>query len=96
MSKGMLEADNGYDIPNRRIEGRCCKTNIPSNTAFRGFGYPQTNAVLETAITQVASFLDLPAEKVSPLLAAFIYVINRDKHSGSHLYSLALVLLSSS
>ena len=77
MSKGMLEADNGYDIPNRRIEGRCCKTNIPSNTAFRGFGYPQTNAVLETAITQVASFLDLPAEKVRTSSFSSIHLFHK-------------------
>ena len=27
-----------------RLVGRVCATNLPSNTAFRGFGGPQSNA----------------------------------------------------
>lgn len=30
-----------YHIPNIRGTGHVCKTNLPSNTAFRGFGGPQ-------------------------------------------------------
>ena len=36
--KGM---DNVYNFPKTRVLGRLAKTNIASNTAFRGFGAPQ-------------------------------------------------------
>lgn len=37
----MFHFHNVYKIPNVIIEGYSCKTNLPSNTAFRGFGGPQ-------------------------------------------------------
>ena len=41
LERALFHATNGYYIPNVVTEGRCLKTNLPSNTAFRGFGGPQ-------------------------------------------------------
>jgi xanthine dehydrogenase molybdopterin-binding subunit B len=35
-------------------KGRVCKTNLPSNTAFRGFGGPQGMIVTETWVEHIA------------------------------------------
>uniref|UniRef100_A0A8D0GBI8 FAD-binding PCMH-type domain-containing protein n=1 Tax=Sphenodon punctatus TaxID=8508 RepID=A0A8D0GBI8_SPHPU len=60
----VLKSDNAYDIPNFRSRGRACKTNLPSNTAFRGFGFPQSGLTAETWIAAVASKTHLPHDKV--------------------------------
>lgn len=60
----MLNAENVYDIPNFRWRGRACKTNLPSNTTFRGFGFVQLAVVVETYIAAVATRCNLPPEEV--------------------------------
>ncbi|XP_043849522.1 aldehyde oxidase 4-like [Dromiciops gliroides] len=60
----VLKSENAYDIPNFRCRGRACKTNLPSNTAFRGFGFPQGTLPVENYITAVAFKCGLPPEKV--------------------------------
>ncbi len=63
LSRAMLHAENAYFIPNIRITGDAWKTNLPSNTAFRGFGGPQGMAVIENAIDRIARTLKKdPAE----------------------------------
>jgi len=57
MERAMFHAENAYFIPNIRITGNIWKTNLPSNTAFRGFGGPQGMAVVENAIDRIARFL---------------------------------------
>ena len=57
LERAMLHADNAYFIPDVRIVGKAWKTNLPSNTAFRGFGGPQGMAVIENAIDRIARFL---------------------------------------
>lgn len=57
--------DNCYKIPNIRGTGRLCKTNLPSNTAFRGFGGPQGMLIAEQWMSEVAVTCGLPAEEVS-------------------------------
>ena len=47
-----------------RVEGFCCKTNIPSNTAFRTFGAPQGQIVVEQAMEDIAYKLGLSASEV--------------------------------
>uniref|UniRef100_A0A182RBN1 Xanthine dehydrogenase n=1 Tax=Anopheles funestus TaxID=62324 RepID=A0A182RBN1_ANOFN len=59
MQRALLHIQNGYKIPNLRIEGWVCKTNLPSCTAFRGFGSPQAMLVAETVIRHVAQQLKL-------------------------------------
>ena len=41
MKVAFAHATNAYYVPNVSLKGRSCKTNLPSNTAFRGFGGPQ-------------------------------------------------------
>ncbi|XP_077994389.1 xanthine dehydrogenase/oxidase-like [Glandiceps talaboti] len=45
---------NVYDLPAVNIHGYACKTNLPSNTAYRGFGTPQGLFIMETVINKVA------------------------------------------
>src|SRR5437016_4366677 len=63
MQRAMLHVDNAYYIPNLSATGRVWKTNLPSNTAFRGFGGPQGMAAIETVIDRIARTLERdPAE----------------------------------
>ncbi len=64
MERTLLHADNAYYLPNIRIKGRICKTNIPPNTAFRGFGGPQAIAVIENIMQEVAATLGKDAYEV--------------------------------
>ncbi len=57
MERAMLHADNAYYVPNMEVVGRVCKTNLPSNTAFRGFGGPQGMALAETVVDRIARHL---------------------------------------
>ncbi|MFZ4549298.1 MAG: molybdopterin cofactor-binding domain-containing protein, partial [Bacteroidales bacterium] len=67
LERAMLHAENSYFIPNVKIVGKAYKTNLPSNTAFRGFGGPQGMAVIETAIDRVARFLKKDAAEIRRL-----------------------------
>ncbi|XP_063285940.1 aldehyde oxidase 1-like [Pelobates fuscus] len=60
----LVKLDNGYSFPNLNCRAVACKTNLPSNTAFRGFGFPQTGLVTETIIDAVAAKCGLPCHKV--------------------------------
>ncbi|XP_012594522.2 aldehyde oxidase 2 isoform X1 [Microcebus murinus] len=60
----ILKLENAYKIRNLRLRGRACMTNLPSNTAFRGFGFPQGTLVTESCITAVAAKCGLPPEKI--------------------------------
>uniref|UniRef100_A0A0D9REZ2 aldehyde oxidase n=1 Tax=Chlorocebus sabaeus TaxID=60711 RepID=A0A0D9REZ2_CHLSB len=60
----ILKLENAYKIHNLRFQGRACMTNLPSNTAFRGFGFPQGALVTESCITAVAAKCGLPPEKI--------------------------------
>jgi xanthine dehydrogenase large subunit len=64
LERAMLHVDNAYYIPNLSVVGTVYKTNLPSNTAFRGFGGPQGMAVMETVIDRVSRFLGKDAAEV--------------------------------
>lgn len=64
LERAMLHADNSYYIPNMRVIGKAYKTNLPSNTALRGFGGPQGIAVIETVIDRIARFLKKDASEI--------------------------------
>ena len=64
MERTLLHADNAYYLPNVRATGRICKTNLPPNTAFRGFGGPQAIAVIESIIQDIAQTLGKDAYDV--------------------------------
>ncbi|UJR19997.1 hypothetical protein I4U23_023131 [Adineta vaga] len=61
MELAMLHMSNTYQFPNIRIRGRVCKTHLPSNTAFRGFGGPQAILACETIIEHMATYLQCDA-----------------------------------
>ncbi len=64
LQRAMLHSDNAYFVPNIRIIGKAYKTNLPSNTAFRGFGGPQGMAVIETIIDRIARTLKKDAAEI--------------------------------
>jgi xanthine dehydrogenase large subunit len=64
LERAMLHLDNAYFLENVRIQGRVCRTNLPSNTAFRGFGGPQGIAVIENVIEEIAAKLSIDAMDV--------------------------------
>ena len=57
MERGITHIDNSYRIKNLKVKGYCCKTNLQSNTAFRGFGAPQAMMLTEVVMDDVASKL---------------------------------------
>ena len=67
LERAMLHSDNAYFIPDVHITGRAWKTNMPSNTAFRGFGGPQGMAVIENAIDRMARMLHKDAALIRHL-----------------------------
>jgi len=64
LERSMLHAENAYYIPNVTIIGKAFKTNLPSNTAFRGFGGPQGMAIIENAIDIIARKLNIESSKI--------------------------------
>jgi len=67
LERALFHAENAYFIPDISIIGRAYKTNLPSNTAFRGFGGPQGMAAIENAIDRIARFLKKDAAEVRKL-----------------------------
>ncbi|XP_067942765.1 xanthine dehydrogenase/oxidase-like [Watersipora subatra] len=63
LERAMFASNNSYSFPNMRVQGWMCKTNLPSNTAFRGFGGPQGMFVIEHIMSEIASRLDIPGDK---------------------------------
>ena len=60
----LFHATNSYHVENVKITVHSCKTNLPPNTAFRGFGGPQGMFVMEAAIVEAAKNLGIPAYKI--------------------------------
>jgi xanthine dehydrogenase large subunit len=61
MERSLLHADNCYFLPHVELTGRVCFTNLPSNTAFRGFGGPQAMAVIENILETIGQHLGIDA-----------------------------------
>lgn len=64
MERTLLHGENAYFIPHVAFTGTVCRTNLPSNTAFRGFGGPQAVAAMENVIEEIAGFLGIDALEV--------------------------------
>jgi xanthine dehydrogenase molybdopterin-binding subunit B len=62
--RALFHLDNAYYIPHVEFSGRVAKTNLASNTAFRGFGGPQGMLVIEEIIDRVARVTGLAPEVV--------------------------------
>uniref|UniRef100_UPI003AAE3139 xanthine dehydrogenase/oxidase n=1 Tax=Centroberyx gerrardi TaxID=166262 RepID=UPI003AAE3139 len=67
MERALFHMENSYSVASVRGRGFVCRTNLPSNTAFRGFGGPQGMLVAESWMSDVAQSLGLPAEQVRRL-----------------------------
>ncbi|HRI02812.1 MAG TPA: molybdopterin-dependent oxidoreductase [Pyrinomonadaceae bacterium] len=57
LERTLFHCTNSYFIPNVTATAYCCRTNLPPNTAFRGFGGPQGMFVIESAIAHAAEKL---------------------------------------
>ncbi|MBC7475818.1 MAG: xanthine dehydrogenase molybdopterin binding subunit [Candidatus Sericytochromatia bacterium] len=64
LERAMLHSDSAYYLPNVEINGRVCKTNLPPNTAFRGFGGPQGTLNTENIIEEIAHYLKKDAYEI--------------------------------
>ena len=54
LSRTLFHAAGAYRIPNLRVTGHMCRTNLPPFTAFRGFGAPQGFFVIEASLDAAA------------------------------------------
>ena len=63
LERTLFHCTNSYFVPNVNATAYSCRTNLPPNTAFRGFGGPQGMFVIESAIVHAAEQLG-----VSPAL----------------------------
>jgi xanthine dehydrogenase large subunit len=64
MERTLLHAENAYYVPNAELTGTVCRTNLPSNTAFRGFGGPQAVAAMENIMEEIAAYLGVDTYEV--------------------------------
>ncbi|MBU6122910.1 xanthine dehydrogenase molybdopterin binding subunit [Hymenobacter siberiensis] len=60
LERTLFHATNAYFVPNVTATAFSCRTNLPPNTAFRGFGGPQGMFVMESALAKAAEELGLP------------------------------------
>jgi xanthine dehydrogenase/oxidase len=67
MQRALLTADCVYKIPSYKATGHLCKTNLPTNTAFRGFGGPQGLHITECIMDKLAAALDMPPERLKEI-----------------------------
>jgi xanthine dehydrogenase large subunit len=64
LDRTLFHATNSYFIPNVKATAISCKTNLPPNTAFRGFGGPQGKFVIEAAIYKAAEKMGIDASEI--------------------------------
>jgi xanthine dehydrogenase molybdopterin binding subunit/xanthine dehydrogenase small subunit len=62
--RALFHLDNSYYIPAAEFRGQVAKTNLSSNTAFRGFGGPQGMLIIEEILDRAARQLGLPPETI--------------------------------
>lgn len=64
LERTLFHCTNSYFIPNVTATAYSCRTNLPPNTAFRGFGGPQGMFVIESAINKAAEELGITADEI--------------------------------
>jgi len=67
MERTLFHGTNSYFIPNVKMTAYSCKTNLPPNTAFRGFGGPQGMFVIESALTHSAKALGISPHELQKI-----------------------------
>ena len=64
LERTLFHCTNSYFIPNVTATAYSCKTHLPPNTAFRGFGGPQGMFVIESAIARAADELGIDKSEI--------------------------------
>ncbi len=64
LERTLFHCTNSYYIPNVKATAISCKTNLPPNTAFRGFGGPQGIFVIESAIFKAAEVMGIDSAEI--------------------------------
>lgn len=64
LERTLFHCTNAYFIPNVTATAYSCKTHLPPNTAFRGFGGPQGMFVIESAIAHAADELRIDKSEI--------------------------------
>lgn len=64
LERTLFHCTNSYFIPHVTATAYSCRTHLPPNTAFRGFGGPQGMFVIEAAIAKAATALGVPASAI--------------------------------
>jgi xanthine dehydrogenase large subunit len=64
LERTLFHCTNSYFIPNVKATAWSCRTNLPPNTAFRGFGGPQGMFVIESAIAHAAGEIGVEAFEI--------------------------------
>jgi len=82
MDRALFHCENAYKIPNLRCNGTVCRTNLATNTAFRGFGGPQGLFVAETYVDHIARTLQVAPEEIR---SRNMYVEGQTTHYGQPL-----------
>ncbi|HUZ17111.1 MAG TPA: molybdopterin cofactor-binding domain-containing protein [Spirochaetia bacterium] len=60
LARTLFHGLSAYSVPNVRITGYMCRTNLVPFTAFRGFGAPQGIFVIEAALAKAAEASGIP------------------------------------
>ncbi|HMC02230.1 MAG TPA: molybdopterin cofactor-binding domain-containing protein [Flavobacteriaceae bacterium] len=63
----LFHSTNSYFVKNVKSTVYSCKTNLPPNTAFRGFGGPQGMFVIESAIAKAAHEIGVSAREIQEI-----------------------------
>ncbi len=61
MERTLFHCTNTYFVPHVTATAYSCRTHLPPNTAFRGFGGPQGMFIIESAIAKAADELGIDA-----------------------------------
>ncbi len=64
MERTLFHCTSSYFVPNVKATAYSCRTHLPPNTAFRGFGGPQGMFVIEAAIARAAESLNVDASVI--------------------------------
>jgi xanthine dehydrogenase large subunit len=64
LERTLFHCTNSYFVPNVTATAYSCRTNLPPNTAFRGFGGPQGMFVIEAAIAKAAEIIGVDASVI--------------------------------
>ena len=64
LERTLFHCTNSYFVPNVTATAYSCRTNLPPNTAFRGFGGPQGMFVIEAAIAKAAEAIGISATDI--------------------------------